>query len=163
MPSIYEDLPDEVLTIPLEKVRSDLDLLQHAVFTDPKDQSSWNYHEWLISLILPIQIVALTSQVNEDKLTLNVGLSHKVRDFDKLVIKLTADGESVVPVVRPWVDSFGGAARDITEVWQIELPLCKTFELTINQPATEGRNLGALLTASTIDGLRHFRSFKRTF
>jgi hypothetical protein len=54
MPSIYQDLQDEVYTIPLEKIKSDLDLLQHALFTDPKDQSSWNYHEWLISLILPI-------------------------------------------------------------------------------------------------------------
>ena len=54
MPSIYEDLPDEVHMIPLDKIKSDLDLLQHALFTDPKDQSSWNYHEWLISLLMPI-------------------------------------------------------------------------------------------------------------
>ena len=54
MPTVYEDLPDEVYTIPLEKIKRDLDLLQHALFTDPKDQSSWNYHEWLISLLLPI-------------------------------------------------------------------------------------------------------------
>jgi hypothetical protein len=37
MPIIYEDLPDEVHMIPLEKIKSDLDLLQHALFTDPKD------------------------------------------------------------------------------------------------------------------------------
>jgi len=37
MPTIYEDLPDEVHMIPLDKIKSDLDLLQHALFTDPKD------------------------------------------------------------------------------------------------------------------------------
>jgi hypothetical protein len=37
MPIIYQDLPNELLTIPLEKIKSDLDMLQHALFTDPKD------------------------------------------------------------------------------------------------------------------------------
>jgi hypothetical protein len=37
MPIIYQDLPNEVLTIPMEKIKSDLDMLQHALFTDPKD------------------------------------------------------------------------------------------------------------------------------
>lgn len=107
MPTIYSDVPDEVLMIPLAKIKSDLDLLQHALFTDPKDQSSWNYHEWLISLLLPIQIVAISGEKNGDRIVLRVGLSHKVRDFDKLRITLVADGAPVEPVVTSSLNSFG--------------------------------------------------------
>lgn len=167
MPTIYEDIPDEVYTIPLEKVKSDLDLLQHALFTDPKDQSSWNYHEWLISLVMPIQVVAISGSVSEDKVILRVGLSHKVKDFDKLIIKVTADGSPIEPlIVNPTVNTFGGTQRDITEVWQIELPYHQNFTLftvAISQQPTEGRNLGAIDTAQTVDGLRIFRNFSRDF
>lgn len=34
--------------IPMSTIQSDLDMLKHAFFTDPKDQSPWNYHEWLL-------------------------------------------------------------------------------------------------------------------
>jgi hypothetical protein len=34
--------------IPLETIKNDFAMLKHAFFTDPKDQSPWNYHEWLI-------------------------------------------------------------------------------------------------------------------
>jgi geranylgeranyl transferase type-2 subunit alpha len=34
--------------IPLETINNDFAMLKHAFFTDPKDQSPWNYHEWLI-------------------------------------------------------------------------------------------------------------------
>jgi hypothetical protein len=29
--------------IPYDTIKSDLSLLKHAFFTDPKDQSPWNY------------------------------------------------------------------------------------------------------------------------
>lgn len=34
--------------IPFENIKQDLETLKHAFFTDPKDQSPWNYHEWLL-------------------------------------------------------------------------------------------------------------------
>jgi len=43
--------------IPLEQIHSDLAMLKHAFFTDPKDQSPWNYHEWLLQQVSPVQVV----------------------------------------------------------------------------------------------------------
>lgn len=40
--------------INLEQIKTDLELLKHAVFTDPRDQSPWNYHDWILSQALPI-------------------------------------------------------------------------------------------------------------
>lgn len=34
--------------IPIDNIKKDLETLKHAFFTDPKDQSPWNYHEWLL-------------------------------------------------------------------------------------------------------------------
>lgn len=51
MPKLYKG---ETYTIPLTQIVADLGLLKHAFFTDPNDQSPWNYHEWLISLVTPI-------------------------------------------------------------------------------------------------------------
>lgn len=45
--------------IPVESIKEDLNLLKHAFFTDPKDQSPWNHHEWLLQQIQPVQIVDL--------------------------------------------------------------------------------------------------------
>ena len=59
LPLIHQDQPDVVYSIPLNLIKEDLATLKHAFFTDPKDQSPWNYQEWLISLISPIQVVAM--------------------------------------------------------------------------------------------------------
>ena len=49
-------------------------------------------------------------------------------------------------------------------MWVIEFPSCKEFfTLNISQPATEGRNLAIVPTASTVDGLRIFRTFSKSF
>lgn len=63
-------------------------MLKHAFFTDPKDQSPWNYHEWLISLLSPIQVVAVSLEIIEDRTRVIIGLSHKVKNMDKLDVAL---------------------------------------------------------------------------
>lgn len=72
--------------IPIEKIREDFATLKHAYFTQPKDQSPWNHHEWLLQQITPVQIVNV---FREDQ-TLTFGLSHKVRNFDKLEIEISS-------------------------------------------------------------------------
>ena len=55
MPELYTRLSNEgPYLIPFSKIKDDLALLKHAFFTDPKDQSPWNYHEWLISILSPV-------------------------------------------------------------------------------------------------------------
>lgn len=55
LPELYKRIgSDGLYLIPFAKVKEDLALLKHAFFTDPKDQSPWNYHEWLISLLSPV-------------------------------------------------------------------------------------------------------------
>ena len=40
--------PNTSYVIPFETILSDFEMLKHAYFTDPKDQSPWNHHEWLL-------------------------------------------------------------------------------------------------------------------
>ena len=54
----YAEIANEILPpndspfiIPITTFKSDLELLKNAFYTDPKDQSAWNYHEWLIKRI----------------------------------------------------------------------------------------------------------------
>ena len=58
MPIIKSD-SDNPYALPLSVIQEDFSSLKHAYFTDPKDQSPWNYHAWLMSLISPIQVVAI--------------------------------------------------------------------------------------------------------
>ena len=46
-------------TIPLETIKADFEQLKHAYFTDPKDQSPWNYHEWLLQQLCPVQVTGI--------------------------------------------------------------------------------------------------------
>jgi len=85
MPLIYREDPGTLYSLPLEVVQSDLKMLKHAFFTDPKDQSPWNYHEWLISVLTPVQVVALRlEKLDDEKSIIMIGLSHKVRNFNHL-------------------------------------------------------------------------------
>ena len=73
MPKIYERQEGLAYILPVERITQDMDMLKHAFFTDPNDQSPWNYHEWLISLVTPIQIVALNALPEQN--SIQVGLS----------------------------------------------------------------------------------------
>jgi hypothetical protein len=112
MPRLYERRESRYV-LPLERIISDLDMLKHAFFTDPNDQSPWNYHEWLISLVTPIQVVALV--VNEPK-TIEIGLSAQVRNLHKLEILLTDEQGSPIPYTLEARNS-----RDLSYSWLIKL------------------------------------------
>ena len=69
--------------IPLDIIKSDFAQLKHAYFTDPKDQSPWNYHEWLIQQLCPVQLMSVEYKpISESEFALNLKLSHRVRRFD---------------------------------------------------------------------------------
>ena len=93
---------------------------------------------------------------------MKVGLSHKVSNFGKLDIVCQAADGSILPfTVAPSKSTLSPKHReDITEVWEIAVATSATFELRIAQPKTGGRNLGAIETAYTIDGVRLFRMFE---
>ncbi len=40
----------------LDFFKLDLELITNAVYTDPKDQSPWNYHLWIINNLTPIYV-----------------------------------------------------------------------------------------------------------
>ena len=90
MPKIHNQTPGLMYAIPVKQIKEDLEMLKHGYFTDPKDQSPWNYHDWLISLVSPIQVVAMRYieevEGQPDKVGIVVGLSHKVRNFADLAI-----------------------------------------------------------------------------
>lgn len=119
MPELYTLLPnDGPYLIPFEKIKDDLALLKHAFFTDPKDQSPWNYHEWLISLIAPVQVVSLTLEEGNKVV---IGLSSKVRDLSELVdIKLLNDkGE---PLLKDRIELVPHkTTKPIASAWALKL------------------------------------------
>lgn len=42
--------------MPLAKIENEFEQMKHALFTEPNYQSSWNYHRWLVSLLMPVQV-----------------------------------------------------------------------------------------------------------
>lgn len=121
LPELYKRIgTDGLYEIPFSKIKEDLALLKHAFFTDPKDQSPWNYHEWLISLLSPVQVVSLTQETDEaGRSVLVVGLSQKVRDFGKEVaVRLLKErGESVREVnLVPFKSK-----RNIASAWAVDV------------------------------------------
>ena len=85
MPKIYNvnGVKEKIdYCIPLEKIKEDFATLKHAYFTDPRDQSPWNYHEWLLRQITPIQVIGASYSDG----IVELKLSHKVRNFNRLTI-----------------------------------------------------------------------------
>lgn len=120
MPRLY-DHEKTPYAIPLERIVSDLEMLKHAFFTDPNDQSPWNYHEWLISLVTPIQVTSLV--VNEPG-TIEVGLSSQVRNFGNLDINLSDEQGSPIAFK---VEAKNG--RDLSYSWLIKVELSPAPQL----------------------------------
>lgn len=124
MPRLYERAETRYV-LPLERIQEDLEMLKHAFFTEPKDQSAWNYHEWLISLVTPIQIAALAW--HKDTATLEIGLSALVKNFTNLKITVSTEDQAFVDYsISPKKD------RDYSYIWLLKLPQdCQSFTLSI--------------------------------
>ena len=45
--------------VPLDLIQAELEKIKHAIFTEPNDQSSWNYHRWLVSLLIPLHVIKI--------------------------------------------------------------------------------------------------------
>ena len=105
--------------LPLTVITEDLSRLKHAYFTDPKDQSPWNYHAWLMSLLSPIQVVALQYVPEKDgKVSFTIGLSHQVKNFHFLDISLVdRQGNPIVFEINSAVPS----RRSLSNSWSISL------------------------------------------
>lgn len=76
----------------LEYFKDDLFYLKNAMFTDPRDQSPWNYYHWIISNICPIYIKTLStssmSPSDIDELIINIQYSQKMPLNDLIEIKI---------------------------------------------------------------------------
>jgi len=58
----------------LEYFKDDLFYIKNAIFTDPRDQSPWNYYNWILTNITPIFIKSF----NYEKFCIHLKLSQKI-------------------------------------------------------------------------------------
>ena len=68
--------------VPLDLIQKELDKIKHAIFTEPNDQSPWNYHRWLVSLLVPTYITNLS--INDDEKVVNIDFSEVIFDISPL-------------------------------------------------------------------------------
>ena len=81
----------------LDYFKEDLHYLKNAIFTDPRDQSPWNYQNWILGNIIPI----ILKHSKFDGFTFNLNFNQKI-PFDELVstsIKKCEDADNNL-----WVD-----------------------------------------------------------
>jgi len=114
---LIKQADSSVYALPLILIKEDLKSIKHAYFTDPKDQGPWNYHEWLLSLLSPIQVVAIRFLTETDgKVGLTIGLSHQVKNFAHLDISfVNGEGSPVEFEVKSAVPS----RRSLSNSWSI--------------------------------------------
>lgn len=146
--------------IPFDKFKEDMATLKHAFFTDPKDQSPWNYHQWLLIQISPIQVthVELVSQ-SADKTILALSLSHKLRNFQNL--NITIDGnQAEVQVYEDRELLVLANADTIAQTWFLELKAGAGL-LRVEQPVLENdqEQSDAVRFCHSLEGVTLFRSF----
>ena len=78
-----------VYQIPLNIIEEELEKIKHAIFTEPNDQSPWNYHRWLISLLTPVYVVSI--KLIDDNKSIEVEFSTVIKNSDKLRISINGN------------------------------------------------------------------------
>ena len=111
MPQLYERTPGAYV-LPIERIQEDLEMLKHAFFTEPNDQSPWNYHQWLISLLTPIQVVGVQKV---DEKTFEIGFSQPVRNVSLMQVQVESEGNPL----QFTLESKSG--RDLSPTWRLIL------------------------------------------
>jgi geranylgeranyl transferase type-2 subunit alpha len=98
--------PDTMYLISIPKIKEELETLKQALYTEPKDQSCWNHHRWLVSLVLPVQIIGCSIKLPiNDQLEITLGLSHKIKNLEGIEVNLNGDlaevkMEAVTPAIH---------------------------------------------------------------
>ncbi len=73
----------------LEYLKEDLFFIKNAIFTDPRDQSPWNYYYWILTNITPINI----KSISVEQYCLKLKLSQKIPIDKFLELRISTEGE----------------------------------------------------------------------
>jgi hypothetical protein len=74
----------------LDFFKLDLELITNAVYTDPKDQSPWTYHLWIINNLTPIYVENYEIKNQEKEIKIKFSEVFKWKE----IIKLTSENEN---------------------------------------------------------------------
>lgn len=133
--------PDPTYLITRETMKKELETLKQALYTDPKDQSCWYHHRWLVALVLPVQVVGVFPQnvpSGTTSVVLQLGISHKIYKLD--FVEVEVNGKRVEPKkVEAMTEGL------ISDMWKIALPETKPGEITeISLTISEGKKAGVI-------------------
>jgi hypothetical protein len=89
--------------------QSDLEYLKHAIYTDPKDQSPWNYHYWVINSLIPVHLIDYEWEAKDGKLIITLTFSDKIcfkslaqiEGIDNYEIKTNERLSTIVTLIFP--------------------------------------------------------------
>ena len=93
MIKIYES-NDGLYQVPLDLIQSELEKIKHAIFTEPNDQSSWNYHRWLVSLLVPLHIVDMG--YNQQEKYIRIQFSDILWDSQDLAVFINGEKAELI-------------------------------------------------------------------
>lgn len=81
----------------LNYFKTDLEYITNAIYTDPKDQSSWNYHQWILKNLIPIYVEDI-SIIEGENVSLKIKFS-EIFDMEDL-IEIESDVEGLPQIIK---------------------------------------------------------------